>query len=254
MRCTIWKMPLTEVFAVVRVNPMGRPLKNANHPLARLRRQLSDGYTHQMTRAELAKKTGIPERSLQDIEAGKYKLTHDVAIKIAAGTDVDANSLLRGDDPLLNYSGEPLDAFGMKIDFQWNSLFGQTRKHLLEVAWEAAVAKHRSCVLSNSFDEWLITTVHALDLKIMKGVIEKMRLFLIDPEEIPFDPGYSKQAAAVWKKFVEGINQEIKEEQLRLMDAYQRKGGICPNEFIFRKEAIENLQKRKAKAELTRAA
>jgi transcriptional regulator with XRE-family HTH domain len=86
---------------------MGRPAKNVNHPLVRLRRKLSDWSAHKVTRQDLAKKAGIPESSLRDIETGRYKLTPAVATKISFATGVDPQSLLDGDDPLLDLLRQP---------------------------------------------------------------------------------------------------------------------------------------------------
>jgi hypothetical protein len=168
-------------------------------------------------------------------------------------------SLLRGDDPLLDDSGEPLDGYGIKIDVNWDSLHAQARKHLLEVVWDAAVAKNRSFVLSHGFDHWLMTTVRALGLDIRKRLTEKLRLSFIDPEEMPFFPK-NRKLAAIWKSFAE----EIKQEQFRIfqerIDDFQRKGvflGEAQKDvelMICRREAVENLQQRKSKSALTRAA
>src|SRR5438445_6877137 len=78
---------------------MGRPAKNPNHPLTRLRRILSTP-NHEVTRRDLAKRTGIPEASLKDIETGVYKMTREVAMRVSLATGVDPESLMLGDAQL----------------------------------------------------------------------------------------------------------------------------------------------------------
>ena len=51
---------------------MGRPSKNPEHPLVRLRKALST-TTQQMTRAHFSRKVGIPETTIKAIESGTFK-------------------------------------------------------------------------------------------------------------------------------------------------------------------------------------
>jgi transcriptional regulator with XRE-family HTH domain len=120
-----------------------------------------------MTRRELARMSGVPERSLQDIEAGKFNLGEEVAMRISLATYVDPKSLMRNDDPLLDWVGKPLGEgkVDFKIDIKPESIHGMAQQVLFDTLWEVAAAKHRSLVLSYAFEKWVETTVRLLDLE-----------------------------------------------------------------------------------------
>src|SRR6516165_1419900 len=84
---------------------MGRPSKNPEHPLVRLRKVLSTPH-QEMTRELFSKKVGIPAPSLKAIETGKYGLTPDVAAQIAAVTNVDPKCLMDPNLPLTDPLGD----------------------------------------------------------------------------------------------------------------------------------------------------
>ena len=75
--------------------------KNPDHPLVRLRAALKP------TREQLAKRTGIPVPSLKDIGRGVYALSSRLAAQISLTTPVNPKSLLLGEDPLLDWNGQP---------------------------------------------------------------------------------------------------------------------------------------------------
>jgi hypothetical protein len=235
---------------------MGRPVKNVNHPLARLRRQLSyDG--HQMTRRELSKRAGIPERTLQDCEAGKFKLGIEAAIQISLVTPVDPESLMRGDDPLLDAFGEAVEhQEGANIDFPLDSPHGSAREVLFKTLWEAAMAKNRSLALSYSFDQWVETTMQLLDLEacFLERLTLKLREALFDPDEIPFRPE-NPNVAKQWKN----AEQQIRREQVGIfkerLEQLQKEGKHLIDEsdvdeelMLARQKAIKNLRQRKSNA------
>src|SRR6516162_9079697 len=83
---------------------MGRPTKNAGHPLVRLRKALSTP-TQEMTRARFSKKVGIPEATIKAIETGKFKMSDKHAAQIAAETKVNPECLLDPSLPLADYMG-----------------------------------------------------------------------------------------------------------------------------------------------------
>jgi len=86
---------------------MGRPNKNPDNALVRLRAALST-ESHEVTRQDLSKRTGIPYQSLRDIETGKYKMTRAIALQIAYATGASAESLWRNEMPLLDMAGNEL--------------------------------------------------------------------------------------------------------------------------------------------------
>jgi transcriptional regulator with XRE-family HTH domain len=151
---------------------MARPPKDPNHPLVRLRAILSTPATkrvpaNEMSRERFAKKTGIPEPSLKDIETGRYKMTPDVAYKISFATGVDPKSLLRGDDPLLDFTGQPYSKASPKTDDAISSSveLGATNHLLLVYAWEVAKEKKIANLFHYMFDTWLHETFSNLGLQ-----------------------------------------------------------------------------------------
>ena len=87
---------------------MGRPAKNPDHPLTRLRKALST-RTQEMTRALFSKKVGIPEPTIKAIETGKFKLSDKNAAQIASVTKVHPQCLIDPSLPLEDYMGVPLE-------------------------------------------------------------------------------------------------------------------------------------------------
>jgi transcriptional regulator with XRE-family HTH domain len=81
---------------------MGRPAKDINNSLTRLRKQMK------WTRAKLAEHCGIPESTLREIEYGRYQLSADQAVKIVLATGVDLEGLLGNETPLRDVSGKEL--------------------------------------------------------------------------------------------------------------------------------------------------
>jgi transcriptional regulator with XRE-family HTH domain len=225
---------------------MGRPLKDATHPLARLRGQLSS--SNQCTRKKLSEKTGVPEATIKDVELGKFKLTTAVAMKIALGTRADPKSLLNGDDPILDFCGESLSESSTSLDYLPESLHAEARRQLFEAVWDAAVEKARSELLSYSFDNWIATTVKSLWLRgsLEEKITEKVKLFLVDPDEIPSFRPKNRELAAQWK----GVEDKIDQEQVRV---YKERGSAVPM-FFCRTPAIKNLREKKSRSSNRRAA
>ncbi len=88
---------------------MPRRAQNPNHPLTRLRRQLSTP-DHVVTREELAQRTGIALGSVKALESGKYGLTNEIVLKISRAIPVNPGDLFRAADPLRDFTGRPLSA------------------------------------------------------------------------------------------------------------------------------------------------
>jgi transcriptional regulator with XRE-family HTH domain len=77
-------------------------ITQANHPLHRLRNAIG-----QMSEAAFGDLVGIPRHQVANIEHGRSKSGLDIkmARRIQAATGVSADSLMRGDKPLLTISG-----------------------------------------------------------------------------------------------------------------------------------------------------
>jgi hypothetical protein len=198
---------------------MGRPPKNANHPLVRLRRKLSEWSPHQVTRKVLAKRTGIPEASLRDIETGRYKLTYEVATKISFATKVDPRSLLAGDDPVLDLLRQPLS----KDSLEWSQYprspkeYREARERLLCALLDSAEEKKIVRLVYLSFENWLTTTIEAfgLDDLLARKLIDRFPAF--EPDFVPdeFLPK-NKRLRDEWLN----LEWQIKIEYIRLLDQY----------------------------------
>jgi transcriptional regulator with XRE-family HTH domain len=236
---------------------MGRPLKNAEHPIARLRRQLST-LNHQVTRQELARRTGIPEPSIRDLETGRYKLTRDVAVRIAYATGVDPRSLLAGDDPLLDFRRQPFskDSPRLPESLLWRPETQEVREQLFLAAWDAAREKNLSLLLAFGFEDWLLATFKALGLEAL--LIEKLtdRLHLFDPGLVPdeFCPKnnrFAKRWDTLAKEIEEECSRIVRQDMVENPDYYKRVGPQpLSEEFLnkmndFRVEARRRLRQRK---------
>jgi hypothetical protein len=152
---------------------MGRPPKNPDNRLTRLRKQLSTPNI-QMTRIALAKLTGIPLDTIKDIETGRFKLTEQTVIRVAVPTGADCDSLLKGDDPIVDVLGKPLNANSYKfVDILGvGRTFGDTIKLLFSIALEAAQESNRSTHFYLLFRGWISKT--AQTLRIEKKITEKL--------------------------------------------------------------------------------
>jgi transcriptional regulator with XRE-family HTH domain len=241
---------------------LGRPTKKPNHALARLRKQLSSPKGYQMTRRELARKTGVPERSLQDIEANKYKLSPDVAARIAMATKVSAISLMNEEVPLKDDLGRTLSPSSGKvrrgvlktIETMECEAQIRSRRELFEAVLEAAVEKDKMSLFVYSFDHFLLKTVRSMGLEnaLSKKLTERMWLALVDPNQLrPFNPKDQKLRTQ-W----DILSQEISDkEELLLKEKMERLKWDCvvPNpleEWALsvrcRAMAIEELQQQKS--------
>jgi transcriptional regulator with XRE-family HTH domain len=199
---------------------MGRPAKNANHPLVRLRRQLSSP-DDEVTRKDLAKRTGIPEPTLRDIERGKYRITPEVAIKVSFATKVDPRSLLAGDDPLLDILRQPFSkdtAVGWSEYPEWREEYRGAREQLFLALLDAAAEKKIVRLIYFSFENWLATTIETLGLNDLfaQKLIDRFTSFdpyFISGEFLP----KNKRLAAEWSDLEYQMNLEYG----RLVDQYE---------------------------------
>jgi transcriptional regulator with XRE-family HTH domain len=171
---------------------MGRPPKNPNHALTRLREKIST-KNQAVTREMLAERAGISAPTVRDIETGRFQLTEAVAQRIMLVTGVSPESLIKGEDPLKDVFGRELspksrdELFSMEISHQR----ALSMEHMIKFALEATSERKRSVIFGELFREWLpkaLTTIGALST--MKKVLTR-NLGAFDPEQLP---------AALWPK------------------------------------------------------
>jgi DNA-binding XRE family transcriptional regulator len=146
---------------------MPRTPKDPNNPITRLRRQLSVP-NQPFTREMFAQRYGFSVETLKALETGRYKLSGRVAIKIGVAVGVDANSLLKREDPLLDWNGHPVtpDTKPALRDLNLNA--NDRLEFLINAAFNAA-RKHpkgdRSPLFVLLFDYWLADVMAELDVR-----------------------------------------------------------------------------------------
>lgn len=214
---------------------MGRPPKDATHPLVRLRELLST-EDHQVTRKDLAKRTGIPETSLRDIETGRYKLTPDVAAKISAATGVDPQSLLNGDDPLLahfqkvglHWRQEPFSK-DTPIGRELRPEHREVIEQLFLAVLNAAEEKKIDSPIYFSFYNWLSSTILAFGLEDLFAEKLTERLTFFDPRFVSFKfRPKDKRLAKVWDDFDCQIRKEfgdlLQQDEIENPTSWEQRG------------------------------
>jgi hypothetical protein len=124
-----------------------------------------------VTRGDLAKKTGIPEASIKDIETGTYKMTPEVAMRVSLATGVDPDSLKRGDDPLWDVGGLPFTRVSKRPQTRSRELAASISL-LFGAVLAAAEQKDVLRQFHFLFETWLSKTV--LELGISKEGFEQV--------------------------------------------------------------------------------
>jgi DNA-binding XRE family transcriptional regulator len=189
---------------------MGRPAKNPEHPLTRLRKALSTS-AQEMTRALFSKKVGIPEPTIKAIETGKFKLSDKNAAQIATVTKVDPQCLMDSCLPLTDYMGFPLDGNPVAASFGEDFL---DIKALVDTALEVAEEKLKQAVFSFLFQRWLEETSEILGLgpSITDKLLERYPNECFDgiPKYFwPKDPKKRKEVDKRVKSFERKLTAEV---------------------------------------------
>jgi transcriptional regulator with XRE-family HTH domain len=194
---------------------MGRPTTNANHPLYRLRVQLStkpDGtsLTHQMTRAELAEKTGVPEPTLKDIELKKFRLSLKIAMRISITTGVDAESLLRADNPLLDLESKPVTHQTRFKGRKMEEPFKHLRSLIYETAWEVADERGMAGIVDTRMQDSLVQVFS--ELRLNKALADKLEK--LQSSEFRFSSSYLKRIrdGRTWVEELEAREKVLKRQ------------------------------------------
>jgi hypothetical protein len=141
---------------------MGRPAKNPEHPITRLRKALSTP-TQEMTRALFSKRVRIPEATIKAIETGKFKLSDKNAAQIAKVTKVDPKCLMDPSLPLTDFVGITWGGQGKPAAAYFGEEFVDVRA-VFETALEVAEEKRKQAVFSFLFQRWLKETCDILGL------------------------------------------------------------------------------------------
>ena len=110
-------------------------------------------------------------------------MTPDVAYKISLRTGVDLHSLLRGDDPLLDFTGQPYSKTSPKSDDGISVVaLEASNLELMGAAWETATEKKMATLFTYMLGAWLRETFMNLGFesaygKAVKRRVEKLNQF-----------------------------------------------------------------------------
>jgi hypothetical protein len=159
----------------------------------------------------LAKKAGVPETSLRDAENGVYKMSPEVASKIAFATGVDPKSLLAGDDPLLDFAQRPVSKSSRRLPefVWWRQEHREVQEQIHAAFLDAVTEKKIGKVSSFSFEIWLLKAIESFGVEdlFIRNLTERLHLF--DPSLVPFEfRPKGKQLAKEWDEFERQILEE----------------------------------------------
>jgi plasmid maintenance system antidote protein VapI len=164
---------------------MGRPTKNPNHPLVRLRKAIST-ETQVVTRKILADRVGISASTIREIETQRFALTEEIARRLMRTTAVSMGSLMRGDNPLKDLGGNDLsprsaaDALGR---ISYAEEIGVL--DMIYAALQAAKEKNRAAVFVEIFQDWLPKALETIRATEAMRVVLDNRLGAFDPSIVP---------------------------------------------------------------------
>jgi len=117
-----------------------------------------------MTRAQLAKRTGVPEPTIKDVELGRFKLSFKIAMRICIATGVDAGSLLRGDEPLLDLESKPVTHKTRFTGRKTDEPLKQLRSLIYETACKVADDHGMASIVQTWIEDFLIQSFTELGL------------------------------------------------------------------------------------------
>jgi transcriptional regulator with XRE-family HTH domain len=145
---------------------MPRRPANPNNPVTKLRAQLSAPDRPQLSRREFAKRYGFSWATIKDLEQGKFRLSKDMAQRMAAVTGVDFGSLLTNESPLLAWNCEPLNhetPLQPNIDEKDIERVVFLVSALIAAAREAKHSRSRSLLLG--LEEWVRDAARAFNVE-----------------------------------------------------------------------------------------
>lgn len=147
---------------------MPRPPKDPSNPLTRLREALSTpNYT--VTRKAFCERYGFPFDSVTALERGTYKLTREMAQRVASAVGVTSGSLLLNQQPLRAWDGSPVSPSTQPPAMPVSESDLQDMRFFLAAAIKASgrsvvrgKEKDRSTEFFIMFKEWLMSAMHDL--------------------------------------------------------------------------------------------
>ena len=210
------RLACTADIGIVYLYAMGRPAKNPEHPLTRLRKKLST-QTQEMTRARFSKKVGLSPHHIKAIETGKYEISAKDAAQIASVEKVDPKCLMDPSLPLTDYLGIPFEGetkpFAARLGDEYYDI-----EALFETGYQVAEEKEKQTVFSFLFRRWLEETSEILGLG--PAITNKLQqqypiqCFAAIPEY--FWPKDQKKREDLVKR-VNGFEKELRSEFEKLM-------------------------------------
>jgi hypothetical protein len=164
---------------------MPRHPQNPNSPLTRLRRQLGG-----ISRDELATRTKINVSSLKALETGAYQMTRSIALQVSLGAPVLPEDLLKGRDPLRDFTGAPVTADSVMLEKLTTPFLSQkpgfeTDRFLLQLVFEAAEEKLIALQFRFLLRESLVEIVELLGLAPAVGEELSKHEGEFDPAQVP---------------------------------------------------------------------
>jgi plasmid maintenance system antidote protein VapI len=165
---------------------MGRPPKNEDHVLVRLRRALSTP-NDLVTRKKLAARIGVSPSTIREIETGKFRLTEGLALRLMIATGVSTKSLINAEDPLKDLLGKNFtrnsgleEALGRIAVEQQLAIY-----KLMGAALRATEKMKRGQVFYQMFNEWLPQALERIGaIRSMKETLN-LNLGIFDPQHVP---------------------------------------------------------------------
>jgi transcriptional regulator with XRE-family HTH domain len=192
--------------------------------LVRLRKQIKMP-AETVTRKMLAERSGVSSSTLRQIEIGALRLTSAVAQKIFRGTGVSPDSLMRGDDPLLDPYGVPLGPNSFNIaKHLWVSESIETNSALLVALFHAAEKRSQALAVSLEFYSWIekVSRLFGLDALIRQQLADRGKM---DVLFVPFIPDGLRPKDPESKRRWKGFQAKQKKELEAKLNEYLKRSS-----------------------------
>jgi transcriptional regulator with XRE-family HTH domain len=209
---------------------MGRHPNNENHVLVRLRRQISTP-DQMVTREILARRINVSPSTIRDIETGKFEISEKMAQRLMNVTGVSIESLQKGEDPLENVAGQPLDPVisPLLVAGPINPWQGHAVYSMIEAAMLAINKVKRGPLFYELFKEFLVEVLEAAKATSVMKTILNRNLGSFDPREVPdaLKPTGAEMAQR-WEETRKELQRMVFEESEALIAAAKQRGEKDP--------------------------